>query len=106
VTTKVSQLARKFGLQPQSPSIPSMRIVIDIQPNGTSTMRAEGPINQVLIALTLSSQLNALLPNMFKAVFQSASGVVAADGTPVLRSNIPNTMDVETKQDEPEKVAE
>jgi hypothetical protein len=99
VTTKVSQLARKFGpgLQPS----PQMRIVIDIQPNGTSTMRAEGGVNQILIALTLSSQLNALLPNMFKAVFQSASGVIGPDGTPVLGKVVPDTMDTQVIDEGP-----
>jgi hypothetical protein len=112
VTTKVSQLARTLP-RPVPIADTGMRIIIDILPNGTSTMKAEGGVNQILIALVLSAQLNTLLPNMFKDVFQSASGVTGPDGMPILRPKVPNTMEVHTESGtthgtrvEPEKVAE
>lgn len=84
-----------FGLQPVSQS--QLRIIIDVDPlTGGSTMRVLGGLNQIAVALTLSNQLNVLLPNMFKEVFQAASGLVTAGGTPVA-PQVPNTMEIKTE---------
>ncbi len=77
------------------------RIIIEVFPDGTSKMTADGRINQVAIALTLSAQLNVLLPNMFKAVFSAASGLVdPKTGMPVPGS-VPYTMEVSETPNEP-----
>lgn len=97
MTTKVSQLARKYGMQPQANAVPPEmpKIIIEINPDASSKMTVTGGLNMIAVALTLSAQLNTLLPNMFKQVFSAASGVVGPDGSPVLKApQVPNTMEV------------
>ena len=93
MTTKVSNLMRPNGV----PKYP--RLIIELLPDGNSRMTADGPLNQIAIALMLCSQLNTLLPNMFREVFKAASGIVnPRTGLP----EIPNTFEVKT-EDVPEE---
>lgn len=112
MTTKVSNLQRKgFGLQPVSNVVPKpARIIIEFLPGdsqGRSTLRAEGGLTQVAVTLALSAHLNTLLPTMISGLFQSASGVVRPDGTPVLNPPpVPNTLEVQTEEPQEEQVQE